>query len=135
PRRRDRGDHRTRGPHREAGRDARRARPALRRAAEPEGHRHRQGGRAAARGGHRRAHPDREAPRREDLPRPAREGREGLAARSQTAGPSGILTPGPYGAEAVIGRATHIDARSSAVTTVPKFCATTATEAACAAGL
>ena len=57
------------------------ARDPLRRAGQPEGHRHRQGRRAAARGGHRGAHSDREAAGHQDLPRSSRQDREELAAR------------------------------------------------------
>ena len=68
-----------------ARRPDRRTRHALRRARQPEGHRDRQGRRPPARGRHRRAHSDREAAGHQDLPGPARQGRQELAARPQTA--------------------------------------------------
>ena len=70
----------------------RRARHPLRRTGQPEGHRHRQGRRQAARGRHRRAHPDREAARHQGVPRPARQDRQELAARPETAWAAGVLS-------------------------------------------
>ena len=72
------------GPHRCA-------RRAVRRAVEPEGHRHRDRGSAAEGRGQPGPPPDRGAPRHEGLPRPARQDRQGLAAQPEAAAPPRFL--------------------------------------------
>ena len=80
-------------------RHARRARHRLRRALQPEGHRHRQGRRAAA---SRSATDSRRQIEKlaghPGLPRPARQDREGLAARPPPAAQAGLLTGSPSAA-------------------------------------
>ena len=66
---------------------------ALHRAAQPEGHRHRPEGRPAEGGRHDLAQAHRGAARHPRLPRPAREGRQGLAARPEAAAQARLLGP------------------------------------------
>ncbi len=80
-------------------------RQCLHRAAQPEGHHHRPQGQAPE--GRRDQVPqaDRGAARHPGLPRPAREGRQGLAARPQAAAPARLLsTPGAVRGQGVGGR-------------------------------
>ena len=72
---------------------ARRPGEPLRRARQPEGHRHRPPGRPAQGRRHGRAQADRSAARHAGLPRPAGQGGQGLAARPQAAAPARLLTP------------------------------------------
>ena len=64
----------------------------VRGAAQPEGHRARAPGEPAQGGRHQRPQADRGAARRSGLPRPARAGREGLAARPEATAQAGLLT-------------------------------------------
>ncbi len=73
-----------------AGRPDRRVRHLVRRARQPEGNRHWQGRCPASRGGYRGPRSDREALGHQDLPRLACQGRQELAARPETAWPTGV---------------------------------------------